>query len=230
MREIARKLSRVHATIGDVLRRNNVNINDPLLREIKKKNHSVNVSCKISNTKTTDYRRSAAMCVKCLVSIGFGRRNIEKIMGLKNGTAANIMKKEKLKMPPTNYRHYRYSTPKREAMRKNQIIARNLRTRLRDALRTIGQKKRNSTRNLIGCSLMQFRQHIEKQFTKRMSWSNYGKNWHLDHIVPCAKFDLQNPEHLKICFHFTNYRPLNARRNMSENSRKKINQQLPLPL
>jgi hypothetical protein len=31
---------------------------------------------------------------------------------------------------------------------------------------------------------------------------------HLDHKKPCALFDLSNPEHQKLCFHFSNIGPL----------------------
>jgi hypothetical protein len=101
---------------------------------------------------------------------------------------------------------------------------------VRDVLQTKGIRKNFSARSVIGCDLNEFRKHIESKFTHKMNWKNYGKNWHLDHIVPCAKFDLQNIDHVKICFHFTNYRPLNAARNMKESARKKINQQLSLPI
>ena len=30
----------------------------------------------------------------------------------------------------------------------------------------------------------------------------------IDHIKPCIKFDLRNPEEQRKCFHFTNLQPL----------------------
>jgi hypothetical protein len=51
--------------------------------------------------------------------------------------------------------------------------------------------------------------HLESKFTEGMSWSNYGyKGWHVDHIKPCASFDLSDPEEQKKCFHYTNLQPL----------------------
>lgn len=71
------------------------------------------------------------------------------------------------------------------------------------------------TKELFGCSLEYFKEHIEKQFTDGMSWGNHGE-WHLDHIKPCFSFDLTNPEELKACFHYSNYQPLWASDNLSK--------------
>ena len=50
-----------------------------------------------------------------------------------------------------------------------------------------------------------------------MSWENYGMHgWHLDHIIPCCSFNLQNEEELKKCFHYSNYQPLWAKDNLSK--------------
>ncbi len=75
-----------------------------------------------------------------------------------------------------------------------------------------------STVNLIGWSLNHLRKHFEKQFTSGMSWSNYGK-WHIDHIKPCASFDLSKPSEQKKCFNYTNLQPLWARENWRKNDK-----------
>jgi hypothetical protein len=58
---------------------------------------------------------------------------------------------------------------------------------------------------------------FENQFQEWMSWDNHGE-WHIDHIRPCASFDLTDPKQLKECFHYTNLQPLSARDNLSKNS------------
>ena len=53
-----------------------------------------------------------------------------------------------------------------------------------------------------------------------MTWKNWGvKGWHLDHIIPCASFDLSLPEEQKKCFHYTNLQPLWAEDNLSKGSK-----------
>ena len=52
-----------------------------------------------------------------------------------------------------------------------------------------------------------------------MNWKNYGSHWHIDHIIPVTAFDLENPEHVSRCFHFSNLRPLPARENLRKGNR-----------
>lgn len=100
----------------------------------------------------------------------------------------------------------------------------NLGRRISKTVRLGGGKKAHKTMDLLGCSIEFFKEHMESKFEKGMTWGNYGKNgWHIDHIKPCAYFDLIDPEHQKKCFHYTNLQPLWAKDNFSKNSRYKGN-------
>ena len=56
---------------------------------------------------------------------------------------------------------------------------------------------------------MEMLRHVESQFTKGMNWETYGVfGWHLDHIIPCERFDLTNEDHCRVCFNWRNIRPL----------------------
>ena len=79
-----------------------------------------------------------------------------------------------------------------------------------------GRKKAGKTFELVGCSLVELRKHLESQFKLGMTWENYGPVWHVDHIRPCASFDLSDPEQQKQCFHYTNLQPLWAADNLSK--------------
>jgi hypothetical protein len=93
-----------------------------------------------------------------------------------------------------------------------------LRARLRLALNRRGIVEPRRTIELVGCTAAELRHHFERQFLPGMSWENHGE-WHIDHIIPCAKFDLSDPEALAQCFHFSNLQPLWAAENVRKGGR-----------
>jgi hypothetical protein len=93
-------------------------------------------------------------------------------------------------------------------------LRRILSKRLYYCLKNINKKK-PPTMELLGCSIEELKVYIEKQFKNGMTWENYGQ-WHIDHIKPCASFDLTNDAQVKICFHYTNLQPLWASENCSK--------------
>lgn len=56
-------------------------------------------------------------------------------------------------------------------------------------------------------------------FSHDMTFSNYGSYWHIDHVIPCANWDLSDEENKKKCFHWTNLSPLPATVNMSKQAK-----------
>jgi hypothetical protein len=100
----------------------------------------------------------------------------------------------------------------------NHRVAMCQRIRIWHALKGIG--KHTSTMELLGCTIEELRAHLEAQFQDGMSWDNRGYyGWHIDHIRPCASFDLTVPEQQKECFNYRNLQPLWARDNMSKRAR-----------
>lgn len=115
---------------------------------------------------------------------------------------------------------WRYRIRARHAHRNSRgqktsyYFAKILRSRVYHVLK--GVKKSAPTLALLGCSLSQFRAHLQSQFKRGMHWNNYGKRWHIDHIVPCYSFDLSKPEQQRKCFHYSNLRPLWAELNLKK--------------
>lgn len=106
-----------------------------------------------------------------------------------------------------------------------------LRVVLRDGVRrALIDKKHNSTMDIVGCSVEEFRQHIESKFEPGMNWGNWGfqdrsdKVWQLDHIQALCRFNLADPEQAKLACHYTNFQPLwlNEHKNKTTQDRKEI--------
>ncbi len=117
------------------------------------------------------------------------------------------------------------SIKKREAGRERRkdplfrLVA-NLRCRVRNAIREQRSEKAAKTMQLVGCSVPALRAHLESQFLPGMTWDNNSTDgWHVDHIIPCRAFDLTDPDHQRMCFHYTNLRPIWALDNLSKGDR-----------
>lgn len=78
-------------------------------------------------------------------------------------------------------------------------------------------KKPAKTFVLLGCSIEHFKEHITGLFGEGMSWENFGE-WELDHVKPCASFDMTNPADVFACFHWTNFQPLWKSENRQKSS------------
>ena len=104
-------------------------------------------------------------------------------------------------------------------------------TRIRQALK--GKTKSTKSVHLLGCSIDYLKKYLESKFEDWMSWENHGsydknfKTWHIDHIIPCAYFDLTNVEQQKKCFHYTNLQPLLAIDNMTKKDKLIYNKPTP---
>jgi len=159
---------------------------------------------------------SAEMCEEC--GRIKARERQRRILATEEGRAQNREKTRK------NYARGYYKQPARRATKaayiKEQRVS-NTKFKLLDALRhrlylTVRRYKQSpSALQLVGCSIDALRQHLEAQFADGMTWDNYG-DWHIDHIRPCASFDLLDPEQQRECFHYTNLQPLWAADNLSK--------------
>ncbi len=115
---------------------------------------------------------------------------------------------------PVKMRQYSF-----KSRQKPQVLIQNrLRTRINKMLRVKGARKSYKTVELVGCSWAFLKSYIEGQFIEGMSWSNRNQ-WHVDHVKPCAKFDLTDPDEQKACFNFTNLQPLWAPDNMKKGAK-----------
>ena len=117
----------------------------------------------------------------------------------------------------THYCRERYTT--NPQYKTTKILRNRLRQALKRAVNGKFPKKSMSTLKLLGCDMSFYMKHIEKQFKPGMTWENQGKIWHLDHRLPCASFDLTDPEQQKVCFSYLNMQPLWAIDNMKKGAK-----------
>jgi hypothetical protein len=93
----------------------------------------------------------------------------------------------------------------------------NIRALISISIRKQGFKRSSKkTEQILGCSIEQFKLHIESQFEPWMNWDNYGnpkdgvyelnKTWDIDHIKPVSKAITEND--IMALNHFSNLKPL----------------------
>lgn len=139
-------------------------------------------------------------------------KNKDKIKAYKkkyNSENKDLIKKTRKRYNSEN-KHRRNITRKEYFLKNPQAkMAERIRVNILSALRAKKATKLNNTVRLLGCTISHCLSYLESKFTKGMSWENNGNNgWHIDHIKPCASFDLSDPEQQKQCFHYTNLQPL----------------------
>lgn len=95
----------------------------------------------------------------------------------------------------------------------NYKLRHNISTRIILALKkNKNYVKKNKTIKLLGCSILELRKHLESKFKKGMTWKNYG-DWEIDHIIPCASFNLKEEFEQMKCFNYNNLQPLWRKEN-----------------
>lgn len=101
---------------------------------------------------------------------------------------------------------------------KLKCIIRRYSLRVADAAK---QEKNMQSLDSLGCSLEQFKEHIESQWQEGMTWDNHGfDGWHIDHITPLDWYINTSDDPWK-ANHYTNLQPLWAKENLSKSNKIK---------
>ena len=87
---------------------------------------------------------------------------------------------------------------------------------IKNSIKSRGYKKNTKTAEILGCTIEEFKLHLESQFEDWMTWENYGNwngipdrpnmAWDIDHKVPSSSGNSED-EVLKLN-HFTNLQPM----------------------
>jgi hypothetical protein len=170
------------------------------------------VKCKINQLASEFHKYKKGLHPRCKSC-----RKIDKKMDYENNKDKYLLRANvwaKNNRAKSNSIKYRYKIKK---LKTDPVckITYNLRRRLLSAIKE--ENKSESTFKLLGCSAKKLKEYLEDQFTEGMTWENYGYyGWHIDHIKPCASFDLSDPAQQKLCFHYSNLQPLWAKDNFKK--------------
>lgn len=97
-------------------------------------------------------------------------------------------------------------------------LSRRVRTMINDGFKSNNTIKNEKTIEILGCSFIEFKKHLEANFISWMNWNNHGLyngelnyGWDIDHIIPLSSATSKE-ELIKLC-HYTNLQPLCSKVN-----------------
>jgi hypothetical protein len=117
--------------------------------------------------------------------------------------------------PENKFRHNRLHCKNCERDDPKEKFKRNVRSRIHMALK---QNKDMHTIKYLGCTSPEYLKWILK-YDERYTLENHGKVWHIDHVIPLSRFNLENKEEQLVAFNWRNTMPLLAKENLTKNKK-----------
>ena len=141
----------------------------------------------------------------------WAKNNPEKVKALRR--KYHKEHREKLNLNQNEYRREKYSTD--ELYR----LSCSIRNSIGKISKLTKQKKELNSLKYLGCTLEEFKDHIESQWQEGMSWDNHGLHgWHIDHIKPIDWYVKHSDDPWQ-ANHYTNLQPLWAEENILKSNK-----------
>ncbi|VBB18381.1 putative nuclease [Yasminevirus sp. GU-2018] len=173
----------------------------------------------ISEFRENTKRRKCTMCLREECRL-YKQKNKEKIRSYNKSYKADL--KDEIKEYNRAYsiknrktiqqRHTAYLRNRRKTVPSYKLSC-VLRNRIKAFL--FGEN-RKATKDMLGCDYEFIRDWLESQFDGDMSFENHGEVWHIDHVIPCARFNMNDKDEQLKCFNWTNLQPMLSSENMSK--------------
>ena len=112
------------------------------------------------------------------------------------------------------FRHNRLKCKDCEREEPISKIIRNVRSRILSAIKN----KSKHTISYLGCNCSDYLKWLLKN-ENSYTFENYGKEWHIDHVIPISKFDITNEEEQLLAFNWRNTMPLSVEENLKKNNK-----------
>lgn len=125
-----------------------------------------------------------------------------------------------------NIEHARATGAQRNRERRRSDPEYSILCRMRARLSAMKRGKASKrTEQLLGYTMQELKDHIQRQFTRGMTWDKFmAGEIHIDHIVPVAAFNITSLdcEDFKRCWALSNLRPLWAEDNRAKGARLEV--------
>ena len=114
----------------------------------------------------------------------------------------------------THFRHNRWKCKDCERDEPIEKLKRVIRSRIISALKN---KNKHSV-EYLGCNIPDYLNWLLNN-DSRYILENRGTEWHIDHVIPLSRFNLENEEQQLIAFNWRNTMPLSCEENLKKNNK-----------
>lgn len=196
--------------------------------------------CSIEKNEDKFYKRGGKICIECnnisrRLKYNNDLEHRKKLIQCAIDTKKKkILEKQKLKLVEeerigkdnklckycnlvkikSKFRHNRLKCKDCEREEPLSKLIRMTRTRIINCIR----KKNKHTIDYLGCNSNDYMEWILNN-TEKYTYENYGKEWHIDHVIPLSKFNLLDEKEQLIAFNWRNTMPLSVKDNLSKNNK-----------
>ena len=118
------------------------------------------------------------------------------------------------------FRHNRLKCRDCERDDPKEKFKRYVRTRIYNCLK---RNKNKRSIDYLGCSNTDYFNYI-MTYNNEFTLENYGKEWHIDHVIPISHFDMKDDQHTELAFNWRNTMPLLKYENLKKNNSIDVSQ------
>jgi len=93
-----------------------------------------------------------------------------------------------------------------------------LKRKIRSNILRYIKNKNKRTMEYLGCSREEYMKWLMSN-NNDYTYENHGKEWHIDHVIPLSKFNINDEEEQLIAFNWRNTMPLSCKENLKKNNK-----------
>jgi len=94
-------------------------------------------------------------------------------------------------------------------------VKHSINSRIRSAL----TYKCKRTIEYLDCNFIEYNNWLLSNLNNQYTMEDYGKEWHIDHVIPLSQFNLEDKQEQLLAFNWRNTMPLSSKENLSKNNK-----------
>lgn len=166
----------------------------------------------------TNFRHNRLTCIEC--EKNYGREYRKSDIGKEKSNEWVENNREKMTALQSNwYQNNKSHIREKDNIRlKTDFCYKFIKTQRRRILLALKQKNMR-TIEYLGCNAEEYLQWISSQLNDEFTLENHGLKWHIDHVIPLSKFNLDDENEVLLSLNWRNTTPLSIKDNLTKNNK-----------